>query len=89
MPIWKHATFLSLEPQIVGPMKNANGQFTHTSYITNVVLTSDDLIKGWTFQAGVYNLFSRASLLPGGTEQVQPYLDYPGTQFRLSLTCRF
>jgi iron complex outermembrane receptor protein len=89
MPIWKQGTFLSLEPQIVGPMKNANGQFTHTSYVTNLVLTSDDLIKGWTFQAGVYNLFSNASLLPGGAEQVQPYLDYPGTQFRVSLTCRF
>jgi iron complex outermembrane receptor protein len=89
MPIWKQATFLSVEPQIVGPMKNGDGQFTHASYITNVVLTSDDLIKGWTFQVGAYNLFSHASQLPGAGEQVQPYLDYPGTQFRATLTCRF
>jgi hypothetical protein len=55
------------------------------------VFTTDDLIKNWTFQAGVYNLFSNDARFPGGgpTEQVQSALNYPKTEFRLSVSHQF
>jgi iron complex outermembrane receptor protein len=91
VPIISRNTFLALEPQIVGPMKDPTGQFTQPTYLTNIVLTSDDLIKNWTFQAGVYNLFAHNARLPAGgpEEQVQPTITYPATEVRVSVTCRF
>jgi outer membrane receptor for ferrienterochelin and colicins len=91
IPVISRNTFLAIDPQIVGPMKDPTGQFTQPTYITNIVLTSDDLIKNWTFQAGVYNLFAHNARLPAGgpEEQVQPTITYPGTEVRVSVTCRF
>jgi iron complex outermembrane receptor protein len=91
VPIFKQNTFLAIDPQIVGPMQSDLGQFTRATYVTNVVFTSQDLIKDWTLQAGVYNLFSNNARLPrgGAFEQVQPTLNYPKTQFQMSISHRF
>lgn len=91
VPIYRPNTVLSIEPQFVGPMASGGVGFTQPTYLTNIVFTTDDLVRDWTFQAGVYNLFSKGARLPGGgpTEQVGNTLPYPGTEFRLNITHRF
>jgi iron complex outermembrane receptor protein len=84
-------TFLSIEPQIVAPMKSSLGTYTSPSFVTNIVLTSRDIFRGWTFQAGAYNVFSNYARLPGEGpgNQYQPTLNYPETTYLFSLSRRF
>jgi iron complex outermembrane receptor protein len=83
--------YLSVEPQIVGPMKSDLGQYTRATYITNIVFTSEHVFKNWTFQMGVYNLFANGAQLPHSAsfEQFEATLPYPETQFLASMTCKF
>jgi iron complex outermembrane receptor protein len=88
--IVKHC-YLSLEPQIVGGMKSDLGQYTHPTFITNVVFTSKEFAPGWTFQAGAYNLFAQFARLPrdGPFDQYQATTDYPGTTYLVSFSKKF
>jgi outer membrane receptor protein involved in Fe transport len=90
-PIWRKNTFLAIEPQVVGPMKSDLGQSTQPTYLTNVVLTSKDILKDWTFQVGAYGLFAHNARMPhdASFEQYQPTLNYPSTQYLFSATYRF
>jgi iron complex outermembrane receptor protein len=83
--------FLSIEPQIVAPMKSSLGTYTNPSFVTNIVFTSRDFVPGWTFQAGAYNVFSNYARLPGEGpgNQFQPTLNYPETTYLFSLSHRF
>ena len=90
-PVYKNKTFLSIEPQIVGQMKTDLGFNTQPTYLTNIVLTSRDIVPGWNLQAGVYNLFANNARLPrdGPFNQFQPTLNYPDTSFLVSISHRF
>jgi iron complex outermembrane receptor protein len=81
--------FISIEPQIVAPMESDSGMSTHATFITNVVYTSRDFAKGWTFQAGAYNLFAGSARLPTSLDQYQPSINYPQTEYLFSLEHRF
>lgn len=91
VPVFKRETFLAIEPQIVGSMKSDTGQFVHPTYLTNVVFTSRDLIKGWTLQAGAYNIFANNARMPrdGAETHFQGTLNYPSTQYLISLSTKF
>jgi outer membrane receptor protein involved in Fe transport len=91
IPILNRRTFIAIEPQIVGPQKSDLGQYTSPTFITNVVLTSRDILPGLEVQAGVYNLFGELARLPHNSvaDHFQPTLNYPRTQFLVSLTYRF
>ncbi|MBV8781616.1 MAG: TonB-dependent receptor [Phycisphaerae bacterium] len=88
--LWKN-TFLAVEPQIVGSMKNDLGEYVSPTFVTNVIFTSRDVCKGLTFQAGVYNLFANYARLPreGAFNQVQSTLNYPNPEAMVSLTYKF
>jgi outer membrane receptor for ferrienterochelin and colicins len=90
LPVFKHS-FLSIEPQIVAGMKSDLQQFTHPTFITNVVFTSKNIYDGWTFQIGAYNLFADKARLPqdGVYDQSQKTVDYPSTLLMASFTKRF
>jgi outer membrane receptor protein involved in Fe transport len=90
-PVYKNNTFLSIEPQVVGQMKTDLGFYTQPTYLTNIVLTSRDIVPGWNLQAGVYNLFSNNARLPrdGPFNQIQPTLNYPDTSFLVSISHKF
>ena len=55
------------------------------------MFTSRDIIKGWTLQAGAYNLFAAAARLPrdDAFNQVQTNLHYPATMIELSISHKF
>ncbi|HWE04491.1 MAG TPA: TonB-dependent receptor [Tepidisphaeraceae bacterium] len=91
LPVYKNKTFLSIEPQVVGKMKTDSGDYTQPTYLTNIVLTSRDIIAGWTFQAGAYNLFANDARMPrdGSFNQYEPTLNYPNTSFLVSLSRKF
>jgi iron complex outermembrane receptor protein len=88
--IIKHC-YLSIEPQLVGGMKSDLGQFTHPTFITNVVFTSKEFSPGWTFQTGAYNLFADKARLPrdGPFDQLQATVNYPATTYLVSLSKKF
>ena len=91
VPLFGRDTYLAFEPQIVGPMKSDLNQYTKPTFITNVVFTSRDIFKGWTFQAGVYDLFANSAKFPrdGAFNQFQPTLNWPGTRLEVSLSTKF
>jgi outer membrane receptor for ferrienterochelin and colicins len=91
IPVLRKDTFLTIEPQIVGQQKNDLGESTPPTFLTNVVFTSRDLWKGWTFQAGLYNLFGNFARYPreGPFNQVETSLNGPNPEALVSLSCKF
>ena len=91
IPIDGKKTFLSIEPQFIGRQKSDLGVYTDPTFITNVIVTSKDVLVGWDLQVGAYNLFADHARLPrdGAFDQYQPTLDYPHTQYMVTLTHRF
>lgn len=89
--VYKNNTFLSIEPQVVGQMKDDRGNYVAPTYLTNVVLTSKDIIRGWDLQLGAYGLFADDARMvrDGPFNQYQNTLNYPLTQYMVSLTHRF
>jgi outer membrane receptor protein involved in Fe transport len=91
VPLLNQKLYLAVRPQFVGAMKSDLGEKTDPTFITTVVLTSKDIVKGWDLQAGAYNLFANSAKLPrdGAFNQYQPTLNYPDTLFLVSMTHRF
>jgi len=91
IPIFNDRTFIAVEPQIVGGMKSDLGQSTQTTYITNIVLTSRDVVKGLDLQLGLYNLLGNVARLPRDNQfdQFEPTLRYPYPQLIASATFKF
>jgi outer membrane receptor for ferrienterochelin and colicin len=90
-PIINPRTFLAIEPQIIGPQRNDQFIYTHTTFLTNIVLTSKDVINGLDLQVGAYDIFSNGARMPRDSafNQVQSTLSYPTTKFLAGLTYRF
>jgi iron complex outermembrane receptor protein len=91
IPILRSQTFLTIEPQVVGQQKNDLGEYTPPTFLTNIVFTSRDFYKGWTFQAGVYNLFGNFARYPreGPFNEVETSINGPVPEALVSLSCRF
>jgi outer membrane receptor for ferrienterochelin and colicins len=91
VPVYRKNNILAIEPQFVGQMKNDMGEYTSPTFITNVVFTSREFARGWTFQAGVYNLFGNFARLPreGPFNQVESMLHYPNPEAMVSLSYKF
>ncbi len=91
IPVINNRSYLSIEPQFVGAMKDDLGNTIGATFITNVVFTSRDIYKGWTFQAGLYNLFGNYARMPrdGAFNQYQTSLNYPNPELLVSLSYRF
>jgi len=91
IPIINKRTFLALDPQIVGPQKSDLGDYVGPTFITNIVLTSRNVVKNLDLQAGLYNIFGNYARLPhtSAADQVQPTENYPHMQLMLSATYRF
>ena len=91
VPIINGRTFIAVEPQIVGGMKSDLGESTQATYITNIVLTSREVVKGLDLQLGLYNLFGNYAQLPrdNAFDQFEPTLRYPYPQLLASATYKF
>ena len=45
VPGLKNKTFLAVEPQFVGPQKSDLGTYVGATFLTNIVLTSEDVVR--------------------------------------------
>jgi iron complex outermembrane receptor protein len=91
MPIINNRTFISIEPQFVAGMKSDLPNPTNPTYVTNIVFTSRDVVKGLDVQVGFYNLFGNYARLPrdNSIDQLASTLHYPYPSVLASLTYRF
>lgn len=93
LPVFNKRTFISIDPQFVGPMHNDLGQSTDATFVTNAVFTARDVagVRNLEFQVGAYNLFANGARFPHGyaNEHFQPFLNWPRTQVLATLTYRF
>jgi iron complex outermembrane receptor protein len=91
IPVLNNRTFLSIEPQVVGPMNSDADVVTHPTFITNIVLTSREVRKGLDLQLGLYNLFGNIARIPrdNAFDQFQPTMRYPYPQLLASATYKF
>jgi iron complex outermembrane receptor protein len=91
VPVINNRTFVAIEPQVVGGQASDLGQETHPTFITNIVITSRDIVKGLDGQLGLYNLFGNIAQVPRDNQfdQFQPTLRYPYPMLLASLTYRF
>lgn len=91
IPVINDRTFLSVAPQVVGPMNSDADVVTHPTFITNIILTAREVKKGLDLQLGLYNLFGNIARLPRDDQfdQFQPTLRYPYPQLLASATYRF
>ncbi|MGD0464282.1 MAG: TonB-dependent receptor [Tepidisphaeraceae bacterium] len=91
VPVLTNRTFLSIAPQVVGPMNSDADVVTHPTFITNIVLTSREVVKGLDVQLGLYNLFGNIARIPRDNQydQIEPTLRYPYPQLLASLTYHF
>jgi iron complex outermembrane receptor protein len=91
IPVIRKDTFLTIEPQVVGQQKNDLGESTPPTFLTNVVFTSRNFYKTWTFQAGLYNLFGNFARYPreGPFNQMETSLDGPSPEAMVSLSYKF
>ena len=91
VPILNRHTFLAVEPQVVSGMTSDTGQSTDTTYITNIVLTSREVVKGMELQLGLYNLFGNLARIPRDNQfdQFEPTLRYPYPTLLASVTYKF
>jgi iron complex outermembrane receptor protein len=91
IPVINSRTFLSIAPQIVAGMKSDLEVYTKPTYITNIVLTSHNVMQNLDMQVGVYNLFGNYARLPQDNQfdQVQPTLRYPYPELMGSVTYKF
>jgi iron complex outermembrane receptor protein len=91
IPVLNNRTFLSIAPQVVGPMNSDADVVTHPTFITNIVLTSREVVKGLDMQLGLYNLFGDIARIPRDSQfdQFQLTLRYPYPQLLASMTYKF
>ncbi len=91
IPVLNNRTFLSIAPQVVGPMNSDADVVTHPTFITNIVLTSREVVKGLDLQLGLYNLFGNIARIPRDSQfdQFETTLRYPYPQFLASVKYKF
>lgn len=91
IPVINERTFLAAEAQIVGSMLADEGSRSRPSYVTNVVLTSKEVLKGLDLQIGVYNIFGQCAEIPRSSpaDQSQLWLRHPGLLVMGGFTYRF
>jgi len=89
VPLLRDKIFAAVEFQYVGSAQTLAGTETDPSWIFNLTLYTQRLIKNVEFSASLYNLFNQQYDVPGGSEHVQVVIPQDGRSFRFKLTMRF
>jgi len=72
IPLLKEKVFLGIEEQFTDRRKTMNaGNFAKSFFVTNLTLSSRDLLKNLELSASLYNLFDCRYGDPGGAEHIQ------------------
>jgi outer membrane receptor for ferrienterochelin and colicins len=88
-PLMEKNLFAGIEVLYASKMKTLTGNYTEDSWITNLTLTYENIVKGLEISASVYNLFDVDYGHPGGAEHTEDIIYQDGTTYRIKLTYRF
>jgi outer membrane receptor protein involved in Fe transport len=93
VPLFSKDNFLSIDPQVVGPMHSDLGEDVDATFITHATFTARHLfgVRNLQFQLSVHNLFADEARWPHGDAGIhaQPTLNWPETRVTANLSYRF
>lgn len=88
-PLYGDQLFGGLEQQFTSQRKTLAGGHTGSFFISNLTVTSPNVVRGLDLSASVYNLFDRKYSDLGSGEHSQDKIRQDGRNFRFKLTYRF
>jgi outer membrane receptor for ferrienterochelin and colicins len=89
VPLYRNLLLAGFEEQYQSSRLTLGGNQTGASYLSNLTLSSRDLISGLQLSASVYNLFAARNSDPGSPNHIQDSIQQDGRTFRLKLDYRF
>jgi outer membrane receptor for ferrienterochelin and colicins len=89
VPLVRKKIFLGVEEQYTGKRKTLDGNDANDYFITNVTLSSQNLIKGLKASASIYNLFDEKYSDPVSAEHLQDLIEQDGLSYRVKVTYSF
>lgn len=89
IPLLREKIFMGLEEQYTSKRKTLTGNDAKSSYVTNLTVFSQNLLKNFEASASLYNLFDYKYGDPGSEEHIQDIIAQDGRSFRVKLTYRF
>ncbi len=91
-PLYKEKLFLGVEELYVGRKKALNGSTVGDYFLTNLTLSSRELLPDLDLSASLYNLLDEDYFNPGGEEHLvnnMAAVPQPGRTFQVKLTYHF
>jgi iron complex outermembrane receptor protein len=89
LPVLRDRLFLGIEEQFVDRRETLSGSFAKSFFVSNLTLSSRNLLKNLELSATLYNLFDNGYGDPGGTADRVDVIQQDGRTFRVKLTYRF
>lgn len=89
LPLVKEKVFFGVEEQYTSRKNTLSGNQTGDFFITNVTLSSRNLLKNLELSGSIYNLFNSKYFIPAGSENLQESIEQDGRTFRVKATVRF
>jgi outer membrane receptor for ferrienterochelin and colicins len=88
-PLVRKKVFLGVEEQYTGKRKTPDGNDADGYFLTNVTLSSQNLMKGLKASASIYNLFDKKYSDPVSAEHLQDLIEQDGLSYRVKVTYSF
>jgi outer membrane receptor for ferrienterochelin and colicins len=88
-PLIEEKVFLGVEEQYTSRKNTLTGNQTGDFFITNVTLSSRNLLKNLELSGSIYNLFNSKYFVPAGSEHRLDSIEQDGRTFRVKATWRF
>lgn len=88
-PLISETLLAGIETKWTSERKTLGGNKINDSFVTNLTLTYENLLKHLNVQLGIYNLFDESYQHPGFEEHLQDVLEQDGRTVGVKLTCRF
>ena len=89
VPLLKNKIFAGLEEQFTSERVLLDGTTASSFFITNLTLSTQNLIKGLDASLSVYNLFGQTYADPASQYHTQSSIEQDGLSFRLKITYKF
>lgn len=89
VPLMRDKLFIGVEEQFASRRKTLAGNFAKSFFLTNLTLSSRNLLHNLELSASVYNLFDYAYGNLGGLEHLQDVIQQDGLTFRVKVGYRF
>jgi outer membrane receptor for ferrienterochelin and colicins len=88
-PLARRRLFAGFEGLYTGRRRTPAGADLEGSFLTNLTLLSQRVVRGIDVSVGAYNLFNTRNADPGKKEHLQQFIEQDGRSWRLKLTYRF